>query len=78
MWLHLWLQGMLITHMNNPPVPYEPQYCQEQAAGIARGIVEESRRNGGLVVIAGVRHPVHHFALTCEPRVPVGTIRPQG
>ena len=78
MWLHLWLQGMMIVHMNNPVVPYDPAYCDSQLAGLERGIIEESRRNGGLVTIAGVRHPPHHIQFTCEQeRVPEGTVRPQ-
>lgn len=78
MWLHFWLQGMLITYMNNPPQPYQPEYCIEQRDGILQGILEESRRSGGLITIAGVRHPIHHLAVTCETnQLPLGSIRSQ-
>lgn len=76
MWVHLWLQGMLIIYMNNPPIPLDAAACEERRAGIERGIIEEGRRNGGLVIIANVKHPVHHFAVTCEQnQIPLGTTR---
>lgn len=79
MWVHLWLQGMMIVHMNNPPVPLSTVDCENRRAGLEQGLVEESRRSGGLIYMAGSPHPVHHFLLTCEKgQLPLGTIRSQG
>lgn len=75
MWLHLWLQGMMIVHMNNPVAPYTLEYCENQRAGLYRGIQEEASRSGGLITIAGVKHPAHHIVLTCNmTKFPEGTI----
>lgn len=72
--LHLWLMGMLIIHLNDPV--YTQYDCDTALRAVQTELQNQANRQGGLLTIAGVKHPIHHFSLSCEPTaLPLGTVR---
>lgn len=72
--LHLWLTGMLIIHLNDPL--YAQYDCETAKQYVQADLQNRVNREGGLLTIAGTRHPIHHITLTCEPiALPLGTVR---